>query len=72
MRPREETDEWFNIFVLHQNRANRGMNNYIKEEVLPTFLNLVLWGHEHECLIEAQHNETQDFYVTQPGMYDFC
>lgn len=45
-------EEWFNIFVLHQNRVTRGQGakNAIKEDYLPSFLDLVIWGHEHECI----------------------
>jgi hypothetical protein len=66
-RPEEDQDKWFNVFVLHQNRADRGPNNYISEDVLPNFLNLVIWGHEHECRIEPEWNEQRQFYVVQPG-----
>ncbi len=34
---------------------------------MPDFLDLVLWGHEHECRIKPEYNELQGFYVTQPG-----
>ncbi|XP_046981777.1 double-strand break repair protein MRE11 isoform X1 [Schistocerca americana] len=66
-RPREHTEEWFNLFVLHQNRANRGPNNFIAESALPDFLDLVLWGHEHECRIAPEQAEGGNFYITQPG-----
>ena len=55
------------MFVLHQNRVNRGINKYIEDTMLPAFLDLVMWGHEHECLIHADWNSTQDFRITQPG-----
>eukprot|EP01022_Parablepharisma_sp_SALTPOND_P026573 TRINITY_DN64417_c0_g1_i1.p1 TRINITY_DN64417_c0_g1~~TRINITY_DN64417_c0_g1_i1.p1 ORF type:complete len:702 (-),score=94.90 TRINITY_DN64417_c0_g1_i1:1527-3632(-) len=47
--------EWFNILLLHQTKergAAIGMNKraYIKERTLPDFFNLVVWGHEHECI----------------------
>ena len=51
LRPREEQEDWFNIFVLHQNRVDRGPKSFIAEQMLPYFLNLVIWGHEHECRI---------------------
>lgn len=66
-RPKEQTDQWFNMFVLHQNRANRGINNYIEDTMIPSFFDLVMWGHEHECLIHADWNSSQDFRITQPG-----
>ncbi|GBP05148.1 Double-strand break repair protein MRE11 [Eumeta japonica] len=59
--------EWFHLMVLHQNRADRGPKNYLPEEALPDFLNLVIWGHEHDCRIEPEHNLKRDFYVCQPG-----
>jgi hypothetical protein len=50
--PEYPAEDWFNIFVLHQNRVTRGQGakNAIKEDYLPSFLDLVIWGHEHECL----------------------
>ena len=56
MRPPGGTDEqgsdWFSIFVLHQNRVEHGygQKNAIKPEYLERFLDLVIWGHEHECI----------------------
>jgi double-strand break repair protein MRE11 len=34
---------------------------------LNDFLDLILWGHEHECLIDPVQNEKQEFFITQPG-----
>ncbi|XP_052264918.1 double-strand break repair protein MRE11-like isoform X2 [Dreissena polymorpha] len=67
LRPKENKDEWFNMFVIHQNRSKHGPTNHIPEQFLDDFLDLVLWGHEHECRIEAEWNSVQNFYVTQPG-----
>ncbi|KAM3615991.1 uncharacterized protein V6R79_010645 [Siganus canaliculatus] len=67
LRPKEEQDEWFNLFAIHQNRSKHGPTNYIPEQFLDDFLDLVVWGHEHECLITPTRNEQQLFYVTQPG-----
>ncbi|PVD39024.1 hypothetical protein C0Q70_01651 [Pomacea canaliculata] len=39
-KPSENKDDWFNLFVLHQNRAKHRETNYIPEIVLPEFLNL--------------------------------
>ncbi|XP_037522882.1 double-strand break repair protein MRE11 [Rhipicephalus sanguineus] len=65
LRPREWTDKWFNLLVLHQNRAKHGLTDYIPEDFLDEFLDLVVWGHEHECLIDPEFNGR--FHVTQPG-----
>ncbi|XP_037533725.1 double-strand break repair protein MRE11 [Nematolebias whitei] len=67
LRPKEDLDEWFNLFAIHQNRSKHGPTNYIPEQFLDDFLDLVVWGHEHECLITPSRNEQQLFYVTQPG-----
>lgn len=66
-RPREDQEEWCNVFVLHQNRADRGPKSFIAEEMLPDFLDLVIWGHEHECRIVPEWNDNRRFFVCQPG-----
>ncbi|XP_037838037.1 double-strand break repair protein MRE11 isoform X2 [Kryptolebias marmoratus] len=67
LRPKEDQENWFNLFAIHQNRSKHGPTNYIPEQFLDDFLDLVVWGHEHECLITPSRNEQQLFYVTQPG-----
>ncbi|KAG8136991.1 hypothetical protein E2320_005537 [Naja naja] len=67
LRPREDEDRWFNMFVIHQNRSKHGATNYIPEQFLDDFIDLVIWGHEHECKISPTRNEQQLFYVSQPG-----
>ncbi|MGH0177946.1 UNVERIFIED_CONTAM: hypothetical protein FKN15_076795 [Acipenser sinensis] len=67
LRPKEDEDSWFNMFVIHQNRSKHGATNYIPEQFLDDFLDLVVWGHEHECKIAPERNEQQLFYITQPG-----
>uniref|UniRef100_A0A8C5AUR4 Double-strand break repair protein MRE11 n=1 Tax=Gadus morhua TaxID=8049 RepID=A0A8C5AUR4_GADMO len=67
LRPKEEEEQWFNLFTIHQNRSKHGATNYIPEQFLDEFIDLVVWGHEHECLITPTRNEQQLFYVTQPG-----
>lgn len=65
--PDSSSGKWFNLLVLHQNRADRGPKNYLPEESLPEFLNLVIWGHEHDCRILPEENKLKNFYVSQPG-----
>ncbi|KAE8627716.1 hypothetical protein XENTR_v10007121 [Xenopus tropicalis] len=67
LRPREDESSWFNLFVIHQNRSKHGPTNYIPEQFLDDFLDLIIWGHEHECKINPTRNEQQLFYVSQPG-----
>ncbi|KAK7083957.1 Double-strand break repair protein mre11a, partial [Halocaridina rubra] len=65
IRPKEHAEDWFNIMVLHQNHVKHGPTNYIPENFLDPFLNLVIWGHEHECLIEPRLMGDHTF-VMQP------
>ncbi|XP_006821584.2 double-strand break repair protein MRE11-like [Saccoglossus kowalevskii] len=67
LRPKEDKDDWFNMFVLHQNRSKHGQTNYIPEQFLDDFIDLVIWGHEHECRIDPEWNGLQNFFVSQPG-----
>ncbi len=75
-RPADGTNEWFSILALHQNRLPRGVGHvpkgYIKEQALPSCFDLVVWGHEHECLIGGGMDALTDsveneFVVLQPG-----
>lgn len=44
------------------------MKNHIPENFLDEFLDLVIWGHEHECLIDPQYSESEkDIFISQPG-----
>lgn len=61
-----DTDDLFSILVLHQNRARHGCKSYAGEHLLPSFVDLVFWGHEHECRIEPEDSLDQ-FRITQPG-----
>ena len=69
IRPLEEKDDFFNLFVIHQNRTRRSeyVKNAISEQMLPEFLDMVLWGHEHECKIEPTESAGRNYYVCQPG-----
>lgn len=48
-------------------RSKHGNTNFIPEQFLDDFIDLVIWGHEHECKIAPTKNEQQLFYVSQPG-----
>lgn len=78
LRPLENEDSWFNLLTFHQNRfligifipvysCAHGPTNYIPEAFLDSFFDFILWGHEHECLIDPQYNPQKEFYVCQPG-----
>jgi double-strand break repair protein MRE11 len=70
-RPKD-ADDYFNILVIHQNRfkGNKGgapYKNCIHYKMLPQFLNLVIWGHEHESIPEMIENSEVNYYLHQPG-----
>ena len=70
LTPEEETDNWFNFLILHQNRARRTTNtNYIPEHFIDGMFDLVLWGHEHDCRLTPEHiiNGDKEVFITQPG-----
>lgn len=67
--PSISKNDWFNMFVLHQNRIPHGQNakNCIRESHLAKFLDIIIWGHEHECFQEAWESVEGNFSVLQPG-----
>lgn len=78
LRPRDAPTDWFNIFCIHQNRHVRGLtgvdrarSNAVTDEMLRGFFDLVIWGHEHECVKETvvvQQTEREGaFEILQPG-----
>ncbi|TQV94346.1 hypothetical protein V2A60_002618 [Cordyceps javanica] len=66
-KPGAETGEWFNLLAVHQNHHAHTATSYLPENVLPDWMNLVVWGHEHECLIDPTRNPETGFHVMQPG-----
>ena len=68
VRPEDDGGEWFNIAVLHQNRVVHSVHekNFISAKMLPEFLDMVIWGHEHECVMD-EHSEEGEFVIIQPG-----
>ncbi|KAK3944437.1 double-strand break repair protein mus-23 [Diplogelasinospora grovesii] len=66
-RPNQQKADFFNLLALHQNHHAHTPTSYLPENMLPDFLDLVVWGHEHECLIDPQRNPETGFHVMQPG-----
>ena len=64
-------EDWFNMFVLHQNRVahTQAAKNCVREGHLAKFLDVVVWGHEHECLADPWESVEGggNFSVMQPG-----
>lgn len=71
--PEEDANSWFNLFVLHQNRVKHGHKNYVPEDFIPGYIQLAIWGHEHECRLKKTHNGVEGAeglpktYICQPG-----
>uniref|UniRef100_A0A183C2F3 Double-strand break repair protein n=1 Tax=Globodera pallida TaxID=36090 RepID=A0A183C2F3_GLOPA len=73
----DDPGSWFSILVLHQNRPPRSQLRSTKSHLsfrnIPFFFDLVIWGHEHECLIEPDfkymdpNDSSKGFYIVQPG-----
>ncbi|KAK0120083.1 meiotic recombination [Cadophora gregata] len=65
--PSIQKKEWFNLMALHQNHHAHTESSYLPENFLPQMLDLIIWGHEHECLIDPRENPEMGFKVMQPG-----
>ncbi|MCH80589.1 double-strand break repair protein MRE11-like [Trifolium medium] len=48
-------------------RVKTNPKNAINEHFLPRFLDFIVWGHEHECLIDPQEVPGMGFHISQPG-----
>lgn len=59
--------DFFNLMCLHQNHVSHTMTSYVPEDFLPSFLNFVFWGHEHECIPYPQYNPSTGFDTLQAG-----
>lgn len=68
LRPIAREEEYFNLLAVHQNHiAHAETVAYLPEQYLPSFMDLIVWGHEHECIPEPVRNEEMGFDVLQPG-----
>lgn len=69
--PEENPHSYFHILVLHQNRykgmKNWSLKNCIHAKMLPSFLNLIIWAHEHESLPDIEQSAETPAYIYQPG-----
>jgi len=58
--------EWFSMLVLHQNReTGRGTKNCIHESMIPEWMDLTVFGHEHASEPELVDSLVGTFRVTQ-------
>jgi len=63
---------WFNVLVVHQNKYKglfSGLNKRcsIMEGIFPKWIDLVVWGHEHESVPNITECEENGVYFLQPG-----
>lgn len=66
-KPGIQEKDWFNLMAVHQNHHAYTETGYLPENFLPEFMDLIVWGHEHECLIDPKLNPETSFHVMQPG-----
>jgi double-strand break repair protein MRE11 len=66
-KPGVQQEDWFNLMAVHQNHHAHSETGYLPENFLPEFMDLIVWGHEHECLIDPKLNPETMFHVMQPG-----
>ncbi|KAG6840299.1 meiotic recombination [Blastosporella zonata] len=64
--PRDK-DNWFNLLLLHQNRVKHGPQESVPEGMFDDSIDLVVWGHEHDCRIIPEPVAGKNYYITQPG-----
>lgn len=68
VRPVEGQDRIFCIFILHQNRDyGRGKKSCVHESMIPEWMDLVIWGNEHECQPELAESLVGTFRILQQG-----
>ncbi|KAG7579944.1 hypothetical protein FFLO_00152 [Filobasidium floriforme] len=66
--PQEDNQSnWFNLLLVHQNRVKHGPQNSVPEGMFDDSIDLVLWGHEHDCRIEPEKVPNKTYYISQPG-----
>jgi len=69
---RPEGKDWFNILVIHQTKERPSITgsakcNFVKESIFPDFIDLILWGHEHECISIAKKCEVTGTHILYMG-----
>lgn len=66
IRPAKHTERFFNIAIVHQNRAAHG-TKYLPPSFLTNLHHMVIWGHEHEAIPETEWCAEMGFQIYQPG-----
>ena len=67
----EDGDDYFKMIIVHQNRykgcKGEDMRECISLSMIPDWFNLVIWGHEHECVGDIESIPNISFNIYQPG-----
>ncbi|KAL0945781.1 hypothetical protein HGRIS_012069 [Hohenbuehelia grisea] len=63
----KDKDNWFNLLLLHQNRVRHAAQESVPEGMFDDSVDLVVWGHEHDCRIVPEPVAGKNYYITQPG-----
>lgn len=53
--------------LIHLYRVKHGPQNSVPEGMFDDSLDLVVWGHEHDCRIEPEAVPRKNYFITQPG-----
>lgn len=48
-------------------RVKHGPQEYVPEGMFDDNIDLVVWGHEHDCRIVPEPVAGKNYYITQPG-----
>lgn len=48
-------------------RVKHGPQQSVPEGMFDDAINLVIWGHEHDCRIWPEQVEGKNYYISQPG-----
>lgn len=57
----------FHANLIHLYRVKHGPQNSVPEGMFDDSLDLVVWGHEHDCRIEPEAVPRKNYFITQPG-----
>lgn len=52
---------------LKLHRVKRGPQEAVPEGMFDDAIDLVMWGHEHDCRIDPEPVPGKRYYITQPG-----
>ena len=55
------------LFIFIFSRVKHGPQEFVPEGLFDDSINLVVWGHEHDCRIIPEPVAGKSYYITQPG-----